>query len=151
MKRSKRLQSILDLVITREDEVNNRLGQARQRLEKARNSLSSLDEFRTNYTQRFNQSGELGMGIRQMLEYRAFLSKINAAMEEQEKAITRNENEMERLRSVWEHAHRKTMGVRKVLEKSLVEENRRAEKTLQSEMDEWASRKTTSSKDRDEN
>ena len=151
MKRSKRLQSILDLVITREDEINNRLGQARQRLEKARNSLSSLHEFRTNYTQRFNQSGELGMGIRQMLEYRAFLSKINAAMEEQEKAITRNENEMERLRSVWEHAHRKTMGVRKVLEKSLVEENRRAEKTLQSEMDEWASRKTTSSKDRDEN
>ncbi len=90
------------------------------------------------------------MGIRQVLEYRAFLSKINAAMEEQEKVITRNEAEMDRLKGLWEHAHRKTMGVKKVLEKARLEENRRAEKILQSEMDEWASRKATAAREPDD-
>ncbi|MBM3202607.1 flagellar export protein FliJ [Candidatus Woesearchaeota archaeon] len=150
MKRSKRLRSILDLIITREEEVSNQLDQARQRLEKARHSLSSLHDFRANYTHQFNQRGEQGMGIRQMLEYRAFLAKINAAMEEQEKVIHRNESEMERLRQIWEQARRKTLGVKKVLEKSVLEENRRAEKILQSEMDEWASRKATAVREADE-
>jgi flagellar FliJ protein len=89
------------------------------------------------------------MGIRQMLEYRAFLSKINAAIEEQQKTLSRNESEITRLRQLWEQAHRKTMGVKKVLEKSLTEEGRRAEKALQSEMDEWASRKATAARDAD--
>jgi len=149
VKRSKRLQSILDLVITREEEVSHHLNQARQRQEKARSGLTSLQDFRAGYTRQFNQAGEQGMGIRQMLEYRAFLSKINAAIEEQQKTLSRNESEITRLRQLWEQAHRKTMGVRKVLEKSLTEEGRRAEKALQSEMDEWASRKATAARDAD--
>lgn len=145
MKRSKRLKSILELIVTREEEVSMKLGQARQKLEKAETSLSGLQNFLANYTQKFNQSTEHGMGIRQLMEYRAFLAKINAAIEEQQKVVEKNEAEIVKLKQLWEQAHRKTMGVKKVLEKSLDEENRRTEKALQAEMDEWASRRSGAS------
>ena len=141
MKRSKRLASILDLIITREEEASQKLGQARQRREKAQQSLNSLTQFLASYTEKFNASGEQGMGIRRLMEYRAFLSKINAAIEEQARMVAKSETEIARLKQLWEQAHRKTMGVKKVMEKSLDEENRKAEKILQSEMDEWASRR----------
>ena len=140
MKRSKRLKSILELIEGREEEISQKLGQARQRLEKAKQSLNSLHTFLSNYTRQFNESGGQGMGIRQLMEYRAFLAKINGAIEEQERVISKSEADMEQLRLVWEQAHRKTMGVRKVMEKSLEDEMRRLEKSLQSEMDERASR-----------
>lgn len=141
MKRSKRLKSILELIEGREEEITLKLGQARQKLDKAKQSLTSLNTFLGNYTRQFNESGGQGMGIRQLMEYRAFLSKINAAIEEQERVISKSEEEIEQLRQVWEQAHRKTMGVQKVLEKSLEDEKRRMEKTLQAEMDEKASRR----------
>jgi flagellar FliJ protein len=142
MKRSTRLKPIVDLIETRERDAVQKLGQGRQKVEAAQRGLDSLKTFLDNYTDRFNRTGNQGLGVRQLTEYRSFLGKINVAIADQEKAVQKAQSECARLQADWEEARRKTRGMKKVLEKTLTEESRLAEKALQAEQDEWASRRS---------
>jgi len=141
MKRSNRLTPVLELAETRERQATQKLGQSQHKLDMALRGLENLHSLRLGYTERFRQSGDQGLGARQLTEYRTFLNKINSAILEQEKAIRQAEADLEKRRGDWEAARKHTLGIRKLVENALVEEARTQEKQVQAEMDERAGRR----------
>jgi flagellar protein FliJ len=140
MNRLKRLEPIVDLAENREKGAAQAMGASLQKLEEARKSLASLKSFRENYAALFSQSGNRGLGMRQLNEYRAFLNKINLAIAEQEKAVQRAEQDLHAKRRTWEAAHCHALGMQKITDKLRVEEARREQKREQGEQDERSGR-----------
>ncbi|HLF97795.1 MAG TPA: flagellar export protein FliJ [Methylococcaceae bacterium] len=145
MKKSQRLGSILDLAENREKDAARAFGKLRQMVESHRGTLESLQGFRNSYTERFRQSGETGISVQQMLEYRVFLEKIGGVIQEQEQVLARAELELERARRAWESAHRHTLGMQKLVDTARGDELRRDARREQAEMDERAGRKAVTS------
>lgn len=141
MKRSERLGTILDLSESREKDAAQKLGQLAQKLETARRNLENLQGFRDSYTAKFRDSGDQGLGMRRLLEFRAFLSKINSAVLEQEKLVAHAERALAKGRADWEAARRQTMGLKTVVDKARTEEGKLEERRRQAEEDERASRR----------
>jgi flagellar FliJ protein len=141
MKKSQRLGSLRDFAEDREKEAAKAFGAQLQVVESQRGSLLSLQGFRASYTERFRQSGESGISVQQMLEYRLFLEKINGVIQEQEKTLARAEVDLERARRAWESAHRHTLGMQKLVDAALGEEQRRDARREQAELDERANRR----------
>jgi flagellar FliJ protein len=141
MNRLKRLAPIVELAATQEQEAAAALGASLRKLEEARLGMQSLEHFRASYGERFKQSGEQGLSMRQLAEYRAFLAKINQAIAEQEKVAQQMEAEAQRRRHAWEEAHRHSLGMQKLADKLRSEEAGLAQKREQAEMDERAGRR----------
>ncbi len=142
MKRSERLSTVLDLAESREKQAAQHLGEISRKLDAAQRSLENLKNFRENYAARFRQFGDQGQGVRQLLEFRVFLSKINSAVLEQEKAVAHVEKALAKSRADWEAARRQTLGMKTVVDKARVEESKVEEKRLQAEQDERAGRRS---------
>lgn len=145
MKKSQRLTPILGLAENREKDAAAAFAKQLQKVESQRGNLESLHGFRASYTERFRQSGETGISVQQMLEYRVFLEKINGVIQEQEQVLARAELELERARRAWEGAHQHTLGMQKLVETARGDERRRDARREQAEMDERAGRKAVTS------
>lgn len=129
MNRLDKMQPILELAEHKEQDAAKNLGKGQQTLDEARGNLESLHGYRNSYAVRFATSGQLGLSVQQLTEYRVFLQKINKAIADQERAVTLAEAALARLRQSWEDAHRHVLGMRKVVEKlvdaEVVKENKR--------------------------
>ncbi|WP_119628622.1 flagellar export protein FliJ [Methylocaldum marinum] len=143
MKRSKRLNPALELAESREKQTVRILGESRRKLESAERNLGSLITFRDNYSAQFQRSGNGGLGVRQLIEYRMFLAKIGAAIADQEKAVRAAQTELRNRQAEWEAARRQSSGLKRVIENTLKEEIRLEEKKQQAEQDERAGRRYT--------
>ncbi len=142
MKRSKRLMPVLELAESREKQIAQILGESRRKLEAAQRNLGSLMSFRDSYSAQFQRSGNAGLASRQLIEYRIFLAKINTAIADQEKAVQAAQTELRNRQAEWEAARRHSLGIKKVLEQTLVEESRLEEKKQQAEQDERGGRRS---------
>ncbi|HYE37821.1 flagellar export protein FliJ [Methylocaldum sp.] len=143
MKRSKRLNPVLELAESREKQTAQVLGDSRRKLESTQRNLDSLKTFRDNYSSQFQRSGNEGLGTRQLVEYRAFLAKINTAIADQEKAVTTAQAELQSRQAEWEAARNHSLGIKKVFENTLTEEKRMEEKKQQAEQDERSGRRSS--------
>jgi len=141
MKRSERLNSILELATAREQEAAQQLGEMTRKLENARRNLDNLRSFQDNYSQKFRDTGDQGLGMRQLLEYRAFLAKINGAVLEQERIVGNVEKNLAQSRTHWEATRRQTLGMKTVVDKARAEERHLEERRRQAEEDERAGRR----------
>ena len=141
MNRVQRLGPIVELAENKEKQAAQALGQSQQQLDGVRKSLQSLRSFRENYAAQFHQSGNQGLGVRQLHEYRAFLNKINLAIGDQEKALAQAEENLRHSRQLWEEAHRHNLGLHKMVDKLRLEQERKEQKREQNDQDERASRR----------
>lgn len=140
MKRSERLTPVLELAETREQQAARVLGEYTRQLETTRGGLDNLKVFRDGYIAKFRQSVE-GLGMRQLLEYRAFIAKIDGAIEDQHRAVAKAEQELAKRQADWEAARQQTKGLRTVIDKARAEEAKAEDKRQQAEQDERASRR----------
>ncbi|QSA98538.1 flagellar export protein FliJ [Methylococcus sp. EFPC2] len=141
MNRLQRLEPIKDLAERREKQAAQAFGESRQKLEAGRKSLNSLVAFRESYSQRFNLSGNQGLGVRRLQEYRAFLDKINKAIADQEQQVQRAERELEEKKRLWEEAHGRVLGMQTLCDKLNTEAYKLEQKREQGEYDDRASRR----------
>jgi flagellar FliJ protein len=142
MKRSERLTTVLELAESREQQAARRLGEHSRKLENAQRNLENLRAFRENYAARFRQSGDRGLGMRQLMEFRVFLAKIDTAVADQERTVSKAQRELESRRNEWEATRRQALGMRTVMDRARAEESRAEEKRLQDEQDERACRRS---------
>lgn len=140
MKRSERLTPVLELAETREQQAARVLGEFTRKLETTRSGLDNLKTFRDGYIAKFRESVE-SLGMRQLLEYRAFIAKIDTAIDDQHKAVARAEQELTQRQADWEAARQQTKGLRTVIDKARAEEAKAEDKRQQAEQDERASRR----------
>lgn len=140
MKRSQRLQTIIDLHERQEKDALQIMGRCQQQLQEQQNQLANFETYRAEYLQKLAERQQLGMNVSQLLEFRAFADKLDKAIEGQRQAVFAQEREFQRARIKWEECHQRTKSLQKLSELALAEEMKLEHKREQSEQDARASR-----------
>lgn len=140
MKRSQRLQVIVDLKSNQEKKQLEVLGIQQVKKQQKETQLNHLKAYRQDYLQKNEQRIKTGVSVVQLMEFRAFIEKIDKAIEGEELALNAISKELQRLRKIWEEAHLYTKNIQKVQKNAQVNEQKQVDKKEQLEMDEHAAR-----------
>ncbi len=104
MKRSQRMQPVIELARRKEQEVLRRCGQAQQRIDEALGKLSQLQDYAAEYRQR--GSGAVVLDLVQLQSSRHFLERLGHAMTQQQAEVERLHRAAAVLRQEWVQARR---------------------------------------------
>lgn len=140
MKKSERFKVIIEIQSQQERQALQALGRCQQQQQEMEGQLRNLRNYRREYAEKFDAAESRGMSIGQLLEFRAFIDKLDKAIEEQQNSIEAKNIELSRFRQNWQHKHRKNKSLQKIGEQALRDEMKLAEKREQAEHDERASR-----------
>jgi len=141
VKRSQRLQVIVDLKINQEKKYLEALGKQQNIKIQKETQLNSLKNYRQDYRDKNEHLIKSGVSVMQLMEFRAFMEKMDKAIEGEEVTLKSLDSELERLRKNWEEAHMYTQGMQKIQGNARINEQKQEEKTEQLEMDDRAARK----------
>lgn len=140
MKKSQRLNIIAELNANNEKKSLEALGDVQKKKLDVKKQLENLEQYRQDYKDQYQSMSETGVNIKQLLEFRAFISKVDKAIEEQEHVVLGVDNQVESMRKDWEILHHKTKSMHKVCETAVLAEVKAEEKREQNEQDDRASR-----------
>lgn len=140
MKKSERLRIIVDLQAQQERQALENLADCQKQLTALESQLLNLQNYRQDYLQKYGAAENHSMNITRLLEFRAFISKLDTAVSAQEQNIEQKKRELQRLQKHWQQKHHKTESIRKIIERATLEENKLLEKQEQREQDEQAAR-----------
>lgn len=143
MKKSKRLEPILDLADRKEKDSAKLVAIQLKKVQAISKGAADLRGYLDNYHARYQTAGATGFTVKQLTEYRLFLAKINGAIDEQLSNLRLAEQELADCRRAWEEARQYREGVRKLFNQARLDEERLAEKNEQKEMDERAANKVS--------
>ncbi len=134
MKRSQRLQQVVDFTAEQESEAAKILAQATRQIDQTLAQIEAMRQFRLDYCARLQQQG-MSMNAMQLNEYRAFLANLGRVIEEQETALQKMRQEHAALQRSWREIHCRRKGIGKVQRKFAMQEQKLMEKRMQSELD----------------
>jgi len=140
MKRSQRLQTVIDIHTQQESEALRLLGRNQQQLQVQQTQLEHLQNYRQEYLSKLGERQRVGMNVSQLLEFRAFADKLDKAIEGQQQAVIRLEREVQRAQIKWEECHQRTKSLQRLGELAVAEELKIENKREQSEQDARAAR-----------
>lgn len=140
MKKSQRLQVIVELNAENEKKVLEEMGKWQRKKQDVQAQLDSLNQYRQEYSQKYQALSQSAINVDQLLEFRAFISKISKAIEEQERAVTEINDKVTSVRNSWERQHQKTQSLQKVCNSALAAETKLEDKREQKEQDDRSSR-----------
>ena len=140
MKKSERLQFIIDIQMQQEKQALEALGVCRQKQQALIQQLQNLQSYRQEYKEKNDDFENQSVTIGQLLEFRAFINKLDKAIEEQQKIIETKNKELSVCLKTWEQKHQKSKNLQKVGDMAASEEIRLEHKREQAEQDDRASR-----------
>jgi flagellar protein FliJ len=140
MKKSERLQVIVDLQAQQERQALENLAVCQKQLTAMESQLHTVQNYRQEYLQKYSAAENKTSNITRLLDFRAFIAKLDAAVTGQEQSIEQKKRELQRLQKHWQQKHHKTEGIRKISERAASEESKLLEKQEQREQDEQAAR-----------
>ena len=136
MSPSKRLKPVQQVAATRERNAARTMGQARQHLAQEEAKLAQLKQYHQEYLGRFQKAASRGMSASQLQEYRAFLAKLDAAIQQQEEVVAASQANHTSHKDNWKQKHTRTQALGKVVERYRREERRVEDRSEQKENDE---------------
>lgn len=136
MTRSERMDPVLKVAAHREKDAARRMGQTQQRLQQQQERLRELVGYRDEYNLKFQQTCSAGMDVKQLQEYRLFLSRLNDAIRQQQQVVAKAERELEHARNVWLGTRTRSQALDKVRERFVDAERREADRREQADLDE---------------
>ena len=139
MKKSQRLQVIVDLKVDQEQKDLKLLGESQRQHQEMVDQLEHLTQYRQEYLDKFKQNNS-GMNIQQLQEFRAFVHKLDTAIEGQEQNLQGLEKDLVKKRKSWLKSHQKTKSLQKVQDIAAHSEQSIVERNEQKAQDESASR-----------
>ena len=140
MKRSQRIKTIVEIKAAQEKSALETLGAAQRKLQEMQAQVDSLKNYRLEYQAKFTQLGRAGTSVVQLLEFRAFMDKLDKAIAGQEQALSECETSLMAKRKLWEGMHHRTQSLQKVCDSALAAELKQEDKLEQLEQDERACR-----------
>jgi flagellar FliJ protein len=140
MKKSQRINTIVELKKNQEKKALEELGKSQTKRQEMLTQLENLQQYRQEYLDKYKTLGNAGMSAKRIIDYRAFISKIDQAIEDQKRVFASVESELLRTRKMWENAHHKTKSLEKVQAVAEKEEAKIEAKHEQNDQDERASR-----------
>jgi len=112
------------------------LGDAQSALTDAQQRLAELEGYREEYIKRFHVTGSVGMSAAQMMDYRAFLAKLDQAITEQGMAVGQAASLVEQQRQEWFARRGKVKMLDTVVARYQADELRDANRKEQGDQDE---------------
>lgn len=140
MKRSKRLQVIVDIKANQEQKALEILGRSQRQHTQMKGQVDGLTVYRKDYVDKCNVFASEGVKVARLIEFRSFIDKLDVAIMGQERILNSMELDVLSKRRQWETLHQRTQAIQKVRESALKVEQKHEDKREQSEMDEHASR-----------
>ena len=140
IKKSQRLQVVVDLREEQEKKALQALGECQSRHLEMQTQLENLYNYRREYQQQYQELAHSGACIRKLLDFRAFIGKLDQAVQAQQQQLQVALNELQEQRRKWQAAHRQTLSMHKIHDAALLEEQQLLQKREQQEMDEHAQR-----------
>ncbi len=140
MKKSQRIQLIVDIKAKHEQNSLTALVEYQQKRQLAEQQLEHLKQYRQEYIDKFSTRSGAGIGIQTLLEFRSFIDKLDIAIAGQVKTVQQCLAEETRKRQVWEGLHQQTESLQKVCAKFSSAEAHLENKREQLESDDRASR-----------
>lgn len=140
MKRSQRLQTIVELHVLQEKDALQIMGSCQRKLEEQQKQLDHLKTYHQEYLAKLADRQKVGLNVSQLLEFRAFAEKLDKAIEGQRQAVLLQEREFHRAQIKWEECHQRTKSLDKLREIAVTEESKLEHKREQHEQDARAAR-----------
>jgi flagellar protein FliJ len=140
MKRSQRLEPVVKVAQSREQQAARALGDSQQALSQAEQRLAELKNYREEYVHRFHASGAAGMSAVQMGDYRLFLSNLSRAIEQQVGLVEQAAAGVEQQRQHWFSRRGKVKMLGNVVSRIQADEQRVVDRKEQLEQDEHSQR-----------
>ena len=132
---SKRLQPVQRVAQSREKDAARELGDSQRRMRDQETKLEDLRRYHQEYLERFQDTARKGMTASQMQEYRAFLEKLDLAIQEQEKVVQASKSECVTRKEQWQQKHVRTKALGKVMDRFKSAEQKIVDKREQNEAD----------------
>ena len=103
--------------------------------------LEELKRYHAEYLQRFQQSAQTGISVAQLHEYRAFLAKLELAIEEQEKVVWASQQHHSNHKEQWQQKHIRSQVLDKVVARYQQKSVKAVEFREQQELDDRSQRR----------
>ena len=135
MTRSKRLQVVIDVNADNEQQALKELGRIQVQKKTMQEQLDNLQQYSEEYTLKYQAMGESGISVQQLLEFRAFMGKLDQAVTAQVQMISDLDTDISKARDYWQTLHQKKCNLNTVFQLAQYGERRRANRREQTEQD----------------
>jgi len=136
--RIRQLSPAVDLAHDHVDEAARMLHNAQSRLQTQRARVGQLQQFRSEYIERFYSDGRNGLSARRVQDYHAFIAGLDANIEQARKHVEILTLETENLRKRWLASRARAQALDGVVEQYRDEVRRQEGRREQAENDEFA-------------
>jgi flagellar FliJ protein len=135
MSPSKRLKPVHRFAHNKEQNAARTMGQARKNLEQEEARLLQLKQYHQEYLLRFEQMAREGMTSTQLQEYRAFLAKLDEAINQQQQVVAASMVNHNSQKTNWKQKHSRTQALNKVINRYQEQERQSEDRKEQKESD----------------
>lgn len=135
------LQPLLEIMQTRADEATRKLGQLIAAEQNQRSRLQMLEQYRDEYAQRMLDATADGVTRLILLNYQAFLARIDEAVAQQRSAVENSERNTRAGKDQWQDQNKKLKAIDTLSLRHDARERYRENKQEQKLQDEFSSRK----------
>jgi flagellar FliJ protein len=136
MTTSARLKPVQGFAERKERDAARSFGDAQKQLQSESDKLEQLRQYHRDYLDRFHQAASQGIQAKRMLEYRAFISKLEEAIGEQEKVLGFARASNNAARHDWQEKQSRSKAIGKVVDHHQHRERKHFDKREQAEQDE---------------
>ena len=141
MSPSDRFKPIQKVVSQKERKAAVELGESLKQRDEANQRLTELKEYLAEYLERFAKAARNGLTSSQIMEYQVFISKLEAAIEQQEKVVARSERACDSSKQQWRGRYTKSKAMDNAVDRMRLNERKNQDRREQAESDERAQRK----------
>lgn len=135
MKRSTKLQPVAKIRKQQEKNAARQHGDSLRQAELQQKQLDELVSYRDQYLQSFQSAAETGLSAVQMRDYRLFISRLDAAIEQQRQLVAHGQEKCEISHDKWIDKRSRSKIIDKVIEGRQQQERQVMEKREQRELD----------------
>lgn len=143
MKRADRLEPVQKVVDDTERRLAEHYAAAERLVNSSEQKLKELTAYRDDYTQGFARRAGLGMGARELMDYQAFMTRLNDAIKQQSQVVQRALHDRDVQHKRWQQAAQRAKSLGNVIERWQQEDRRTADRHEQKESDERAQRRSS--------
>ncbi|MFP4162279.1 MAG: flagellar export protein FliJ [Ectothiorhodospira sp.] len=135
MNRSKRMEPVVRLADNHQQNAARHLGTWQQTLEERLQRLQELTDYRDEYARHFEDQAGRCMTAVSVRDYRVFLDRLNAAIEQQGHLVQAAQEEVDRSRGTWVRARGRTEVLTRLVDRFEREERHEMDRREQAEQD----------------
>lgn len=138
--RAARLAPVIDMAERAECEAAQVLGRCQQQLQQAQGKLGELERYRGDYQQQWINQGQQGVSGQWLMNYQRFLTQLETAIGQQRQTLLWHQDNLRKARELWQQRYARLEGLRKLVQRYLLEARQAEDKREQKLLDEFAQR-----------